>query len=666
MVYFGLQVFQPRLLYVLVGVLLLARFLARLPSLESRGRVRALMPFLVAAPVVAAGAISNSELLFLLLPGCVTVALAGVFIYSLFRPPSMIETFARMSMPDLAERDVRYCRRVTAVWSVFFLLNSLVIFGLSEAVQDHTPLLGLSPRFLWTLYAGIISYLLIGLLFAGEYLYRKWKFRRYGPSWPEPLLRRLMPPRGNVKDTFIPLHQLSVRGRSEDFPVSRSPDGTHSWSDFAGRVLALAGLLSETGADRWAVSCRDGFAFAVGLTAVWQAGKRAVLPPNRQPETLASIGETVGGFVTDAVLPVEAAATYHPLKHTGDSARPRLLDPSSPAAELFTSGSTGRHRSVPKTLAQLQNEVRTLEERWREPMGKSTVLATVSHQHIYGLLFKVLWPLSAGRTFDARSGLYPEEILDTARRLEHGVSLVSSPTHLDRLVQADDLEARADDIRIIFSSGGPLSEETASAVHERLGRYPLEVLGSTETGGVAWRTQDPEDHDGRWHPFEGVRVRESERGTLRVRSPLLGETDADGFEMGDRATVHDDGTFELRGRADREINLAGKRITLPDLEQKLNEHPFVAESAVCLREDPDGTRDLLGGVVVLTPRGSDWLEEHSRGALIDRLRDHVSGSFDPVAVPRFWAFPDRLPRDDQGKVTVPGLRRLLRRSPAPG
>ncbi len=624
------------------------------------------MPFLVAAPVVIAGIISNSELLFLLLPGCVTVALAGVFIYSLVNPPSMIETFARMSMPDLGERDVRYCRRVTGVWSVFLLLNSLVIFGLAEAVQNGTELFGSSPRFLWTLYAGVVSYVLIGLLFAGEYLYRKWKFRRYGPMWPEPLMRRLMPPRGNVKPTFIPLHQLAVRGRREDFPVSRSPDGVRTWSDFVDPVLRLARPLSESEADRWAVSCRDSFAFAVGLMATWVANKRAVLPPNRQSNTLESIHETVGGFITDSALPVEADAVVHPLEPAEDPVRPRLLERGAPAADLYTSGSTGRQRSVPKTLAQLQAEVRTLEEQWRGHLGDSTVLATVSHQHIYGLLFKVLWPLSAGRAFDPRSGLYPEEILETARRRREEVSLVSSPTHLDQLVQVDDLEAHADDIRVIFSSGGPLSPTTAEAVKERLGFYPLEVLGSTETGGVAWRTQDPNEGGARWQPFEGVRVEENQRGRLRVESPLLGR-DTDGFEMGDRVTVHADGTFELHGRADREINLAGKRIALPEVERELGEHPFVAQCAVCVREESgDDSRDLLGSVVVLAPPGSDWLEDHDREALVDRLREHLSGTFDPVAVPRFWAFPERLPRDEQGKVTVPRLRRMLRQTPARG
>jgi len=660
----GLQFLQPRWLYLAVGAVLLVRFAGRLPRLKTGQRRRAVAPFLAAAVVIAAGALTNSELLILLLPGAVTAVLGGVFLYSLFRPPSMVETFARMSMPDLSGEDVRYCRNVTRVWAGFFLLNGLIVFLLSGGVRAGLSPGGLAPRLLWTLYAGGISYVLVGLLFAGEYLYRKWKFRRYGPRWPEPLLRRWMPPRGNVTPSFIPLHQLLVQGRAAEAPVASSPAGTHTWADFSRDVLALAAVLREENRERWLLSARDGYAFAVGLMATRQADARAVLPPNRQPDTLAALLEGDVGTLAEKPLPGSPAGPHHhPLEGAAEPATPRLIDRSAPAVELFTSGSTGRRRRVVKTLAQLQDEVRMQEERWRERLEGSTVLSTVSHQHIYGLLFKILWPLAAGRAFDPRSGMYPGEILKTVAERSQPVSLITSPTHLGKLVQLDDVSAHAGRVRVVFSSGGPLPEEVARAANERLGHHPVEILGSTETGGVAWRTQNPH-RGGRWHPFEGVRVRAGEDGLLEVRSPLVESPGSTWYGMGDRIALHDDGTFELRGRADREVNLAGKRIALPELENVLTAHAFVEESAVCLHEPPgEPTREVLGAVVVLTREGTNWLEDHDRNALARRLRKHLSASFDPVALPRFWAFPDRMPRDEQGKITVPRLRRLLGRRP---
>ena len=74
----------------------------------------------------------------------------------------VIERFARMKHPNLPPEGVRWCRKVTVVWCVFFLVNG------SAALA--TVLSG--DRGLWTLYNGFVSYLLMGLLFAGEWLLR--------------------------------------------------------------------------------------------------------------------------------------------------------------------------------------------------------------------------------------------------------------------------------------------------------------------------------------------------------------------------------------------------------------------------------------------------------------------------------------------------------------
>ena len=70
---------------------------------------------------------------------------------------------------------------------------------------------------------------------------------------------------------------------------------------------------------------------------------------------------------------------------------------------LFTSGSTGVPQAIPKKLSQMSREVATLETQFGELLGVADISTTVSHQHIYGLLFNVLWPLVAGRAIHARS-----------------------------------------------------------------------------------------------------------------------------------------------------------------------------------------------------------------------------------------------------------------------
>lgn len=116
----------------------------------------------VAVAVLCVGAVAP-DLAALLYPVFMSATLFVAFAVTLFRPPSMIERFARIMEPDLDARGVRYTRKVTMVWVSFFALNGLAAFW---TVQR-------GDLFYWGLYNGLISYLLAGLLFAVEFLVRR-------------------------------------------------------------------------------------------------------------------------------------------------------------------------------------------------------------------------------------------------------------------------------------------------------------------------------------------------------------------------------------------------------------------------------------------------------------------------------------------------------------
>jgi uncharacterized membrane protein len=110
---------------------------------------------------------SNGWFPLKLYPVLVNLALLGVFAYSLIFPPSMIERFARIREPDLPAEAIGYTRRVTRVWCVFFFVNGAFAF---------ITALWASPA-IWTLYNGLIAYLMMGLLFGGEY-FTRWHFKK--------------------------------------------------------------------------------------------------------------------------------------------------------------------------------------------------------------------------------------------------------------------------------------------------------------------------------------------------------------------------------------------------------------------------------------------------------------------------------------------------------
>jgi len=96
--------------------------------------------------------------------------------------------------------------------------------------------------------------------------------------------------------------------------------------------------------------------------------------------------------------------------------------------------------------------IAALEKLWGKQLGGAEALATVSHQHLYGLLFRLLWPLSAGRCFHSQIYLSPEMLVNSAHNAAYWVA---SPAHLKRLDQDSPWEGISN-LKAIFSSGGPL------------------------------------------------------------------------------------------------------------------------------------------------------------------------------------------------------------------
>ncbi len=145
--------------------------------------VAALRVPLVVMSLLLLGVVTNDPRFVFAMPVLVSLSLLAVFASSLRTVP-MIERFARMHDPELAPAKQRHCRQATIAWCVFFVINALV-----AGVLAFT-----GPVFVWAAYTGGIAYGLMGMLFAGEYIVRKARFREYGRMPHDLLLRRLFPP----------------------------------------------------------------------------------------------------------------------------------------------------------------------------------------------------------------------------------------------------------------------------------------------------------------------------------------------------------------------------------------------------------------------------------------------------------------------------------------
>ncbi len=443
--------------------------------------------------------------------------------------------------------------------------------------------------------------------------------------------------------------------------VAFGREGARNAGELAADVGSLAASLEPVSGGRLVLHCDDAYAFAVGLLAAAQVGARVVLPPSRQPGALRRLTPEVDGALLDAPEPpdtLQGRPCWHPLEVPRAGWCPRPLDRDTPWVELFTSGTTGAGRSVTKEVRHLDDEVAVLEERLGPAWAPDArVLATVAPQHLYGLLFRVLWPLASGRPFLRSAVLHPRELGPYLAPGPFG--LAATPVSLRHWVDGAAAPLAAGACCAVFSSGGPLSAALASRVADHAGAPPWEVYGSTETGGVAVRQRRRGDES--WRPLPGVEVTPGAGGVV-VSSPFVseGQRAADGrgrFALRDRAVFAADGGFQLLGRADRVVKVGEKRLSLPDMESRLRGHAAVAEVALVGLERTGETR--VGAAIVVTPEGREVVAAGGRRALAKVLTEHLAADFDRVLLPRAWRVVEALPRDAQGKTSVEALRALL-------
>lgn len=400
----------------------------------------------------------------------------------------------------------------------------------------------------------------------------------------------------------------------------------------------------------------DRYHFTVALLAAWQRGHRVALPPNAQTELLRALSDDdaislvihdtdeMRGLDLRPLLAEEVRAT---------PAEPIEL-PRMPAARhvvsVWTSGTTGEHQRHPKTAGQLFDEALALAEQFE--LGPGTrVVATVPSHHIYGLLFSVLVPLLGGGAFLRDTPLHAGVIRAMLDQSEADV-LVSVPAHLRALRILDPGQLPA--LRRVFSSGAALPIASARMLVERFGLAITEVLGSTETGGIAWRRHDEvSDDDLTWNPLPGVRVARLDDGRMTVDSPFLDPRAARPWVTADRiepVALGLDGQalgFRHVGRIDGVIKVGGKRVALPELERRLLDIAGVEDAAVA-------------AVEVESARGHETLAAVvAPGLGVEHLRAELRRWLDPVVIPRRIRLVDALPREQNGKLTRKRLLELF-------
>jgi long-chain acyl-CoA synthetase len=351
-----------------------------------------------------------------------------------------------------------------------------------------------------------------------------------------------------------------------------------------------------------------------------------------------------------------------------DELRARELEPSAPAAILFTSGTTGRQKGATLSHANIASNVSAVN-RYMRTGSADRVLVTLPLFHVAAQ--NVL--MNGG--FAAAATLVLHRRFDPARCAaaieEHRVTIVTGvPTIYITLLNAGVRPATLASVRLYKSAAATMPLEIARRWRETYGQPVMEGYGLTETSPAATFNHEHEYRAGSvGTPIDLVDMRVVDEEDREVPPGAWGEVVFRGpnvmlgywnrpedtrhamrggwFHTGDVGYADDDGYLYLVDRVKDMINTAGLKVWPREVEEVLYRHPAIRECAVV--GVPDRTKGEIAKAVVATRPGAPL---PTPDALDAYCRAHLAA----YKVPRVYEFVDELPKSPSGKI----LKRVLR------
>ena len=334
------------------------------------------------------------------------------------------------------------------------------------------------------------------------------------------------------------------------------------------------------------------------------------------------------------------------------------LDPSDPAAIIFTSGTTGEPKGVVYPQRYLLGQVLQAEH-WVGARPGDLAWCTAAPGWSKSTRNAFIAPWMAGAAALIHDGRFdPAQRLELLEREEVNI-LCQAPTEYRMLAKRTELRP-IPSLRRMISAGEPLNPEVSRLFREALGTGIGDGYGQTETGPVTGMRPGEDDpaHDGSMgRPLPGVEARVAE-GQLQLRpetvptffSHYLGEEPFEGewWSTGDQVSQDEDGYLWFEGRDDDIIITAGYRVGPFEVESALVSHPAVAEAAAVPAPDDERGSVVRAIVVLANAEPSD--------ELATELQDHVKNVTAPYKYPRIVEFTDELPKTPSGKIRRAELR----------
>ena len=367
-----------------------------------------------------------------------------------------------------------------------------------------------------------------------------------------------------------------------------------------------------------------------------------------------------------------------------------ILDSEDLLFILYTSGSTGKPKGVVHTIGGYMIYSQYSFQNVFQYENEDIYWCTADIGWITGHSYIIYGPLLSGATTLMFEGVptYPNpgrfwDIVDKYKVNQ----FYTAPTAI-RALQAHGIEHikpyNLDSLKVIGSVGEPINEEAWHWYHDNVGKGKCPLVDTwwqTETGGImisplAGITPNKPAHASL--PLPGIQpiildtngnelIGNNVEGNLCIKFPwpsMIRTTYGDHtrcketyfstyqgmYFTGDGVKRDHDGYLRILGRVDDVMNVSGHRMGTAEVENAINEHPKVIESAVV------GYPHEIKGQGIYAYIICD-IENYSEANLIDEIKETVRNIIGPIAKPDKVQIVPGLPKTRSGKI----MRRILRK-----
>ncbi len=314
-----------------------------------------------------------------------------------------------------------------------------------------------------------------------------------------------------------------------------------------------------------------------------------------------------------------------------------IFDDKDFSLMFFTSGSTGNPVGALRTNDNLEKEMKVVKKFFKQRDIKK-VIVTVPFIHIYGALYGLFYPLFNDIDIILKEHFLPNDLLSL---IDENSLVVTTPLYikaLNKISEQKDLSKS-----LFVTSTAPLEKEHVNNFTKKFNTNIIQVFGSTETGGISYKTNDEE----LWTPFESVEIKTNEKNELKVKSPFVAKIlyENEFKDINQTMQTFDyiekkDEKFKLIGRSSKILKVAGKRYSTIQIENILEDIKEIKKALVFVNSN---SKDALKGEILDITLESD---KHFTTREIEKI---LKSKLSNLNFPILLKYVDKIPTSSVGK-----------------